>query len=165
MAGSASRKRSAGHAPASVRGDDHLTIDLDHSMRADQQRHRLRHHQNGGDSSRARENEWTLRYALLSSDLVGWAPPPNPGSKWGEASGDCRLFLLLARLPSFAPTLRASRPPLLIIPLGTRLQMAHEALDGRCLWTTVGRQQAFRQPASGVGPHASLAWMLLAIVA
>jgi len=35
MAGSASRKRSAGHAPASVRGDDELTIDLDHSVGAD----------------------------------------------------------------------------------------------------------------------------------
>jgi len=38
MAGSASRKRSAGHAPASVRGDDELTIDLDHSVGADQPR-------------------------------------------------------------------------------------------------------------------------------
>jgi len=37
MAGSASRKRSAGHAPASVRADDELTIDLDHSVGADQE--------------------------------------------------------------------------------------------------------------------------------
>ncbi len=36
MAGSASRKRSAGHAAASVRADDELTIELDHSMGADQ---------------------------------------------------------------------------------------------------------------------------------
>jgi uncharacterized protein (DUF885 family) len=35
MAGSASRKRSAGHAAASVRADDELTIELDHSMGAD----------------------------------------------------------------------------------------------------------------------------------
>ena len=104
MAGSASRKRSAGHAPASVRGDDHLTIDLDHSMRADQQRHRLRHHQNGGDSSRARENEWTLRYALLSSDLVGWAPPPTREANGGRrqvtvASFSCWLGSRVSRRP------------------------------------------------------------------
>jgi hypothetical protein len=44
MAGSASRKRSASHAPSSVRGDDELTVDLDHTVGADQpKRPRLLH--------------------------------------------------------------------------------------------------------------------------
>jgi hypothetical protein len=38
MAGSASRKRSADHAPASFRADDELAVDLDNAVGADQRR-------------------------------------------------------------------------------------------------------------------------------
>jgi len=87
----------------------------------------------GGDSRRARENEWTLRYALLSSDLVGLAThPPTREVSEAPASGirfrrtaELRIKHLPAAVELFEPL--EDDQPLGVIADGIRVDLRQHA--------------------------------------
>lgn len=88
------------------------------------QRQCLRQHQNVGqfEQSAQRRMDHTACSARVFYRRIG-DPPPNPGSQWGRRQVTVASFSSWARLPSFAPTLRARHPAHHIIRLGARPQM------------------------------------------